>query len=251
MEIRVAETAGFCFGVKRAVELVEQTIREGKQAVTLGPIIHNRHVVQHFNDLGVREIADVDAIPDGSTVIIRSHGVGRAVYEKLGQRGLSVVDATCPFVSRIHELVRKGEAQGRQPVIIGTRAHPEVAAIAGWCRHPLIFETPEELEIYLTSSPEIAAKPLFLVFQTTSTQFLYKKCAEISKKVCTNCEIFDTICKATEDRQSEAAALATSCDAMIVVGDRTSSNTGKLAAICRQHKLGSFKGRTSLNEMKL
>ena len=235
MEIRVAETAGFCFGVKRAVELVEQTIREGKQAVTLGPIIHNRHVVQHFNDLGVREIADVDAIPDGSTVIIRSHGVGRAVYERLAQRGLSVVDATCPFVSRIHELVRKGEAQGRQPIIIGTRAHPEVAAIAGWCRHPLVFETPEELEIYLKSSPEIAAKPLFLVFQTTSTQFLYKKCDEISKKVCTNCEIFDTICKATEDRQSEAAALAASCEAMVVVGDRTSSNTGKLAAICRQH----------------
>lgn len=235
MNIQVAKTAGFCFGVERAVSLVEQTIAAGKQAVTLGPIIHNRHVVAHFNELGVRQIDNVEDIPSGSTVIIRSHGVGKAVYEALQSRRLEIVDATCPFVSRIHELVRRGEKAGKQPVIIGTRTHPEVIAIAGWCVSPLVFETPEELEAWLVSAPENRDKALFLVFQTTSTQILFKKCAEITKKVCTNCEIFDTICKATEDRQSEAASLAAACDAMIVVGDRTSSNTGKLARICQQH----------------
>ena len=235
MSVILAETAGFCFGVKRAVELLERCIAEGKHAVTLGPIIHNRHVVEHFNSLGVQEISDVDAIPDGCTVVIRSHGVGRSVYERLEARGLEIVDATCPFVSRIHTLVRKGEQEGRQPVIIGAKKHPEVVAIAGWCRAPLVFESAEELVDWLDADPKRADLPLFLVFQTTSTQALYKKCAEISKKVCTNCEIYDTICKATEDRQSEAATLASRCDAMIVVGDRSSSNTGKLADICRQH----------------
>ena len=234
MQVTLAKTAGFCFGVKRAVELLEQAIAAGGSVVTLGPIIHNRHVVAHFNERGVREISDVSRIPAGSTVIIRSHGVSRAVYAELEARGLKVVDATCPFVSRIHALVRKGEAEGRQPIIIGTKNHPEVVAIAGWCDAPLVFEQPEELEVWLLAAPERAHAPLFLVFQTTSTQALYKKCAEISKKVCTNCEIFDTICKATEERQAEAALLAQSCDVMIVVGDRTSSNTGKLADICRR-----------------
>ena len=141
MSVRVAASAGFCFGVDRAVGLVEQTVREGKRAVTLGPIIHNHHVVQHFAALGVREIASPEEVPAGSAVIIRSHGVSRAVYEALQARGLEIIDATCPFVSRIHRIVQEAEANGRQPLIIGTPEHPEVVAIAGWCRHPLVFRT--------------------------------------------------------------------------------------------------------------
>ena len=116
MSVRVAASAGFCFGVDRAVGLVEQTVREGKRAVTLGPIIHNHHVVQHFAALGVREIASPEEVPGGSAVIIRSHGVSRAVYEALQARGLEIIDATCPFVSRIHRIVQEAEANGRQPL---------------------------------------------------------------------------------------------------------------------------------------
>ena len=235
MSVRVAASAGFCFGVDRAVGLVEQTVREGKRAVTLGPIIHNHHVVQHFAALGVREIASPEEVPGGSAVIIRSHGVSRAVYEALQARGLEIIDATCPFVSRIHRIVQEAEANGRQPLIIGTPEHPEVVAIAGWCRHPLVFPDAEALQKWLDDDPKRHDLPFTMVSQTTSTQFLWDSCKKIAKKVCTNLEFFDTICKATENRQAEAAALAAQCDAMIVVGDRKSSNTGRLAHICAAH----------------
>ena len=235
MSVRVAASAGFCFGVDRAVGLVEQTVREGKRAVTLGPIIHNHHVVQHFAALGVREIASPEEVPVGSAVIIRSHGVSRAVYEALQARGLEIIDATCPFVSRIHRIVQEAEANGRQPLIIGTPEHPEVVAIAGWCRHPLVFPDGEALQKWLDDDPKRHDLPFTMVSQTTSTQFLWDSCKKIAKKVCTNLEFFDTICKATENRQAEAAALAAQCDAMIVVGDRKSSNTGRLAHICAAH----------------
>ena len=235
MSVRVAASAGFCFGVDRAVGLVEQTVREGKRAVTLGPIIHNHHVVQHFAALGVREIASPEEVPGGSAVIIRSHGVSRAVYEALQARGLEIIDATCPFVSRIHRIVQEAEANGRQPLIIGTPEHPEVVAIAGWCRHPLVFPDGEALQKWLDDDPKRHDLPFTMVSQTTSTQFLWDSCKKIAKKVCTNLEFFDTICKATENRQAEAAALAAQCDAMIVVGDRKSSNTGRLAHICAAH----------------
>ncbi|MDD6644331.1 MAG: bifunctional 4-hydroxy-3-methylbut-2-enyl diphosphate reductase/30S ribosomal protein S1 [Firmicutes bacterium] len=235
MKLTVAKYAGFCYGVQRAVDLVEQTIREGKQAVTLGPIAHNRHLVQHFEALGVREISDVSDVPDGVTVIIRSHGVPRATYEALEKKNVQIVDATCPSVKRIHGIVARAEEQGRQPVIIGTPTHPEVRAIAGWCSAPLVFPDAEALEKWLNASPENAKIPVTVVSQTTSTQFLWDSCKKIIKKVCTNHEIFDTICKATENRQHEAATLASQCDAMIVVGDRNSSNTGRLAHICAEH----------------
>ncbi len=235
MKLTIAKYAGFCYGVQRAVDLVEQTIREGKQAVTLGPIAHNRHLVQHFEALGVREISDISAIPDGATVIIRSHGVPRATYEALEKKNVKIVDATCPSVKRIHGIVAAAEEQGRQPIIIGTPTHPEVRAIAGWCSHPLVFPDAEALKKWLEASPENAKIPLTVVSQTTSTQFLWDSCKKIIKKVCTNHEIFDTICKATENRQREAAKLAAQCDAVIVVGDRNSSNTGRLAHICAEH----------------
>ena len=235
MKVILSETAGFCFGVKRAVETVERVAREGGPVVTLGPIVHNRHVVERFAALGVREAGRVEEIPDGATVIIRAHGVGRAVYEALAARGLRVADATCPFVERIHELVRRAEREGRRSVIFGSRAHPEVTGISGWCADPLVVETPEELEAWLRADPERGAMPLILVAQTTSNQNLWKKVGEIANSLCTNCEKYDTICKATENRQNAAAALAARSDAMVVVGDRTSANTRQLAAICEAH----------------
>ena len=235
MKVTVADPAGFCFGVRRAVELVEQTAAGGKPVVTLGPIVHNRHVVERFNALGVREAAEVAEIPDGATVIIRAHGVGRAIYEALEARGLTVVDATCPFVDRIHKLVRRAEAEGRKPVIYGTRTHPEVIGISGWCADPLVVESPEEFEQWLSEEPERGKLPLALVAQTTSNQKIWKKFEEIVNFHCTNCKKFDTICEATENRQTAAALLAAQSDAMIVVGDRTSSNTRQLAAICAAH----------------
>ena len=235
MSIRIAESAGFCFGVNRAVELVEQAASEGKTVRTLGPIIHNRHAVSHFLEMGVEVIDSPEDAQSGQTVIIRSHGVTRAVQEALEMRGVEVVDATCPFVKRIHGIVSKAVAEGRLPVIIGTRTHPEVQGIAGWCEKCEIFENAEELEEWANSGKIPLDFPISMVCQTTSTESLWKSCEIFAKKVFTNLKIFDTICKATEFRQSEAANLSKVCQAMVVVGDTHSSNTGRLAMICREH----------------
>ena len=235
MRVTLAKNAGFCFGVSRAVETVEREAAAGKKVVTLGPIIHNRHVVGKFESLGVGVIDLPEDAPAGATVIIRSHGVSRDVYERLQKRDVEIVDATCPFVKRIHGLVSSAEEEGRLPIIIGTRAHPEVEGIAGWCSKCLIFETPEELENWIKLEKPAADLPLCMVSQTTSTEFLWKLCGKIAKKQFTNLKIFDTICRATEIRQNEAAQLSKNCQAMVVVGDPKSSNTGRLAMICREH----------------
>ena len=235
MSIRIAESAGFCFGVSRAVETVEKAAAEGKKVVTLGPIIHNRHVVDKFETMGVEVIDTPAQAQEGMTVIIRSHGVTKAVCDALEQQGVEVIDATCPFVKRIHTIVSRAREEGRLPVIIGTRAHPEVEGIAGWCDDCRIFESAEELENW-ASQPEISPDlPICMVSQTTSTESLWKKSVQIAKKQFTNAKIFDTICRATESRQTEAALLSAQCDAMVVVGDAKSSNTGRLAMICREH----------------
>ena len=235
MSVRVAKSAGFCFGVNRAVELVEKAAKEGKKVVTLGPIIHNRHVVARFQNLGVSVIDRPEDAPNGATVVIRSHGVSRAVYETLEKLPVEVIDATCPFVKRIHEIVAKAEQEGRLPVIIGTRSHPEVVGIAGWCSDCRVFESAQELENWAGSGEISGDSPICMVSQTTSTENLWKSCVEIAKKQFTHLKIFDTICKATEYRQSEAAQLGAVCQAMVVVGDTESSNTGRLAMICREH----------------
>ena len=235
MTVTVAKSAGFCFGVNRAVEMVEQAAKEGKSVATLGPIIHNRHAVSHFEKMGVSVIATAQQAQPGQTVIIRSHGVAKAVYDELESKGVVLVDATCPFVKRIHGIVSNAEAEGRLPVIIGTRSHPEVEGIAGWTSTCKIFETPEELEAWARSGEISPDSPVCMVCQTTSTESLWKICCEIAKKQFTNLKIFDTICKATESRQNEAASLSTQCQAMVVVGDTHSSNTGRLAMICREH----------------
>ena len=176
MSITVAKSAGFCFGVSRAVELVEQAAAEGRQVCTLGPIIHNRHQVGRFEEMGVRVIESPGQATAADTVIIRSHGVTRAVYEALEATGAKIIDATCPFVKRIHGIVSKAEAEGRLPVIIGTGHHPEVEGIAGWCGKCEIFQTPEELENWANSGKVDRNLPICIVSQTTSTEYLWKMC---------------------------------------------------------------------------
>ena len=235
MQIILAKTAGFCFGVDRAVEMVNESVRRGNKTATLGPIIHNRHVVERFLKQGVRELDSPEQAEPGETVIIRAHGVPEQVQQALCARGVPVLDATCPFVKKIHTIVKNETQKGRKIIIFGSPAHPEVEAIASFCREPLIVQSPEELENWLREAPERRNLPISMVSQSTSSQKMWKSCAEIAKKVCTNCEIFDTICRATEMRQEEAAILSQKCDAMVVVGDARSSNTGRLAMICEQY----------------
>ena len=235
MSVRVAKSAGFCFGVSRAVELVEQAAQAGKKVATLGPIIHNRHVVTQFEKMGVRVIDTPEEALPGETVIIRSHGVSRAVYERLEAQNVEIIDATCPFVKRIHTIVSRAEEEGRLPIIIGTPTHPEVEGISGWCSDCRVFAGPDDLENWAKSHEELKDLAICIVSQTTSTESLWKTCCEIAKKQFTNLKIFDTICRATEYRQSEAAELSEVSHAMVVVGDPKSSNTGRLAMICREH----------------
>ena len=235
MSVKVAKSAGFCFGVSRAVELVEKTAKAGKQVVTLGPIIHNRHVVDKFRALGVEVIDSPEQAEPGQTVIIRSHGVARKVYEQLEGRGVEIIDATCPFVKRIHGLVSRAEEEGALPVIIGTPSHPEVEGIAGWCSHCQAFESLEALKNWAATQDNPCDSSICMVSQTTLTESLWKSCVDFAKKQFTNLKFFDTICRATEYRQSEAASLSEVCQAMVVVGDPSSSNTGRLAMICREH----------------
>ena len=235
MSVTVAKSAGFCFGVSRAVDTVEQAAAQGVNVATLGPIIHNRHVVQRFEGLGVRVIGSPEEASADMTVIIRSHGVAKDVLQRLEATGARVIDATCPFVKRIHDIVSNAEQEGRLPIIIGTRSHPEVEGIAGWCGGCCIFESPQEVDEWAASGQIPADQPISMVCQTTSTESLWKNSVKIVKKQFTNVKIFDTICRATEFRQGEAAKLSRLCGAMVVVGDPTSSNTGRLAMICREH----------------
>ena len=235
MTLRIAKSAGFCFGVSRAVELVEQAAAAGKKVATLGPIIHNRHVVDKFEAMGVRVIEVPEEARPDETVIIRSHGVTRDVVERLEKTGAEIIDATCPFVKRIHSIVSREEEKGRLPVIIGTPTHPEVEGIAGWCRECRVFASREDLEKWAATLENAQNPSICIVSQTTSTEFLWKSCVDFAKKQFTNLKIFDTICRATEYRQSEAAELSEVCQAMVVVGDPKSSNTGRLAMICREH----------------
>ena len=235
MSVTTAQSAGFCFGVSRAVELVEQAARARKRVVTLGPIIHNRHVVEKFSSMGIRVIETPEEAALGDTVIIRSHGVARDIYRRLEERGVEVIDATCPFVKRIHGIVSRAEEEGRLPVIIGTPTHPEVEGISGWCGDCRVFRNVQELENWVRECEIPQDLAICMVSQTTSTEFLWKLCGEFAKKQFTNLKIFDTICKATEYRQNEAAQLSQKSQAMVVVGDPKSSNTGRLAMICREH----------------
>ncbi len=231
-EIIVAESAGFCRGVRRAVELARQTGEETGGCWMLGDLIHNRFVVEELEAQGVRKTGDSGSLGPGDTVVIRSHGELKSVVEDLESRGVRCVNAACPHVIRIQRLVAQAEAEGRQPIIIGEANHPEVAGIASWCTHPLVFDGPEAVQIWLDDPARDREIPVTVVAQTTCIRKLFESSWKIIKKECTNAKIFDTICDATHKRQSEAAEIASRVDVMVVVGDRKSANTKHLTEIC-------------------
>lgn len=234
MTIVLAKSAGFCYGVKRAVDLAERVAGESDLSMMLGPVIHNKDVVNRLHTKGMVAVDTVSDVPCGCRVIIRSHGESRAIHEALTMAGAVILDATCPNVTQIHTIVANAESRGRQPVIIGTPLHPEVTAIAGWCQHPIVLSGVEMLENWLNNDVNNRELPLTFVSQTTSTQKIWGDCVKKAKKECTNTEFFDTICGATFKRQEEAIHLATQSDAVVVIGDSHSSNTKRLGELCRE-----------------
>ena len=232
MSVILAKSAGFCYGVERAVKLAEQTARERGSCVMLGSIIHNAHVVQDLEALGARQVDDISQVRPGETVIIRSHGETRQVYQQLEALGAEVVDATCPNVRRIQRLVAGAGEEGRTPLIIGEQHHPEVLGAASWSADSVIVDGPAALEAWLAEDPARRTMPLMAAAQTTYIRTLWEDCVKILKKQCTNVKISDTICDATHKRQSEAAEIAAMSDVMVVVGDRKSANTKHLTEIC-------------------
>ncbi|MBQ9979489.1 MAG: bifunctional 4-hydroxy-3-methylbut-2-enyl diphosphate reductase/30S ribosomal protein S1 [Oscillospiraceae bacterium] len=233
MKITLAQTAGFCRGVDKAVNMALDAGKSGKKYVTLGPIIHNADAVAMLEKNGVRAVESIDEVPEGYGVIIRSHGVGDSIYRQLESRGIEYLDATCPYVTRVHNIVKEQSAAGRFCVIMGKKDHPEVVGIAD-CGHEVkVAESAEEFEQFVKFDTEVSNKPLCVVFQTTNAKKILENCSKIVKKDCKDALIFDTICRSTEKRQEEAAALAKENQTMIVLGDRSSSNTGKLYETCR------------------
>lgn len=242
MEIRLVAGAGFCFGVKRAVDTVYEQLQTGKTIYTYGPIVHNEEVVKELAELGVRVIEnrqELERLPDlrsladprAGTVIIRAHGVPREVQQCMEQKGWEVIDATCPFVKRIHRTVEKKSGQGEHILVVGNPDHPEIQGIVGWCNGPVdVIETVEEAEKYVP--PE--GKKLTVVAQTTFNYNKFQTIVEILKKKGYNVSIVNTICNATEDRQRDTREVAANADAMIVIGGKHSSNAAKLYEICRE-----------------
>lgn len=233
MSVTVAKTAGFCFGVDRAVKLAFDCAEKHAKVYTLGPIIHNPQIVEQLAQQGVMRADTVAELPQDATVVVRSHGVAQSVTDELTARCISYVDATCPFVRKIHAIVSEQSAADKIILIAGDAQHPEVLGIKGHCSGSVfIFNTASELEDICNNTQNIERKVCCMVAQTTFHMVEWQKCVETAKKVCTNLEIFDTICNATAKRQQEATELARHSDLMVVVGGRTSSNTAKLFQIC-------------------
>ena len=234
MNVIKAKTAGFCFGVKRAVDTVYEQVDVCDGPIyTYGPIIHNEEVVKDLESKGVvvlRTEEELDNVENG-TVIIRSHGVEKRIYDKLEAKGLRVVDATCPFVKKIHNIVRKESAEGKYILIIGNPDHPEVIGIRGWAgEHAAVIRNADDIEnIDFSKNRKIC-----VVSQTTFNYNKFKDLVEIIKKKSYDSSVLNTICNATKERQTEAESIAESVDAMIVIGDKHSSNTQKLFEICRK-----------------
>ncbi|MBQ7965831.1 MAG: bifunctional 4-hydroxy-3-methylbut-2-enyl diphosphate reductase/30S ribosomal protein S1 [Ruminococcus sp.] len=246
MGIIVAKTAGFCFGVNRAVEIVNSLAEGESKVCTLGPIIHNKEMVQELKEKGVFSIDDLSEAENFDTVVIRSHGVPKSVKDTLSQMSCDVVDATCPFVSKIHRIVAKAGDDNKVVLIAGDKNHPEVMGIMGHCKGECYtFKDESELSDSLDIMLEKNINDVCVVAQTTFDVTLFEKCLKNIKKVYTNAEIFDTICNATSERQAEAASLSESSDCMIVIGDKHSSNTCKLFSICKRNCENTFLVETS------
>ena len=237
MKIILAKSAGFCFGVNRAVTIVNNLLEEGKKVTTLGPIIHNPHMVAELAERGV-EIADTpnDLSSMDRTLVIRSHGVPQSVIDEIEQKGISYENATCPFVSKIHQIVKDNSREGKVILIAGDENHPEVQGIVGHCEgEHYIFKNYEDLGKLLKKLEHIENISICVVAQTTYDVKEWKNCLKLLKKVYTNAKIFDTICSATSIRQSEAEELASISDIMVVIGGRQSSNTAKLFSVCKSN----------------
>ena len=234
MQIILAKTAGFCFGVNRAVKLTYELLEQGRPVATLGPLIHNPQVVEDLESKGAITCDSVDDVPDGCEVIIRSHGVGQSVYDKISTRRLAYHDATCPFVTKIHKIAAQAGAEGAMLLVAGDAKHPEVQGIVGHTTGKVeVFANLAELEKLL---PElIQQKSIFAVAQTTFNVQSWETCKEFLKNQCTNAKIFDTICNATWARQQEAEDLSQKCDHMVVIGGHHSSNTQKLLQVAARH----------------
>ena len=231
MKINLAKYAGFCFGVKRAMDIVIETAEKNSGKIyTLGPLIHNEQVVKYLENKNVYAIDSIDEIPDNSNVIIRTHGVPKLYYEKLEQKNCKFIDVTCPFVKKIHNIVHKNHIEGKQIIIVGDANHPEVIGINGWCDNSAhIISCVEDFgKINIE-------KPICMVVQTTFSLKVWNNIKKFVKTSCQTVQIFDTICSATEDRQNEAEKMAASVDTVVVIGGKHSSNTKKLVDICRSH----------------
>ena len=233
MKVILAKTAGFCFGVQRAVDTVYDQLNNNsdKMIYTYGPIIHNEEVIKDMTARGAKVLRteeELDAVTEG-TVIIRSHGVEKRIYEKLKKKGISIVDAACPFVKKIHNIVQKESAEGKTIIIIGDPRHPEVAGIRGWAgEHVYVVQNREDIEnLALDKNEQVC-----VVSQTTFNYKKFKDLVEIISEKSYYVSVLNTICNATKERQAEARSIAEEVDAMIVIGDKHSSNTQKLFEIC-------------------
>jgi len=236
MEVRMAKHAGFCFGVKRAVDTVYERVDSDKKIYTYGPIVHNEEVVKSMEKQGVSVIPDEAALDElepekDSLVVIRAHGVSQREYEKLEKKGFEIIDATCPFVKKIHNIAIEQEEQGRRVLLAGDPDHPEVKGIVGWCKNCVtVFRNPEEAGNFI---PEKDVNYVLLA-QTTFQVKKFKEIVDLFANKEYNIYVVNTICNATEERQRSAAELALEADTMIVIGSNGSSNTRKLYEICRE-----------------
>ncbi len=236
MKITLAETAGFCFGVNRAVNMVYELLDKGERVCTLGPIIHNPQLVEELSERGVRIVESPEEVNEGETLVIRSHGVSKDVIDRANALKLKIANATCPFVAKIHKIVSEKSLNGYVTVIAGDRNHQEVKGIMGNCfGECFVVADTSELDELLQKNENFVSKSLIFVSQTTFNAEIWTKMQKNLKKVCTNAEIFDTICNATSKRQSEADRLSRENDIIIVVGGKHSSNTAKLFDVCRQN----------------
>ncbi len=232
MEVILAKTSGFCFGVRRAVDTVYEQAEKNDKIYTYGPIIHNEEVVKDLEDKGVKVLNSEEELEtlDEGKVIIRSHGVPKKICERIAEKGLECIDATCPFVKRIHKIVAKESENGRRIIIIGNDGHPEVEGIKGWSKTPaVVIESPEEATHFRAETGE----KLCIVSQTTFNYKKFKDLVEIFQKKGYDIIVANTICNATEERQREALELAARADVMIVIGGTHSSNTRKLFELCK------------------
>jgi (E)-4-hydroxy-3-methyl-but-2-enyl pyrophosphate reductase len=235
LEITLAKSAGFCFGVNRAVNMVYELLQQGKSVCTLGPIIHNPQLVKELSDKGVIIIENPEQLSKDSTLVIRSHGIPQQIYKQMDDLNLNYVDATCPFVTKIHNIVKANSSKGAIVFIAGDPEHPEVEGIKSFSSSDVfIFNSLEELEFMTNSVAEISEKNIIVVAQTTFNTDVWQKCIKYIKKVYTNTIIFDTICDATSIRQQEAKEIAKTSELMLVIGGKHSSNTEKLYTICSE-----------------